>query len=350
MTTMRAPQGLPAIDLAAFSSGQAPRADLLDEVRRAAHDVGFFYVVGHGIPEAVTDGLFHAGRTFFAQPVEDRLSISNLNSPHFRGYTRVGTEYTASAPDQRDQIDFGPERQPLTLGPDDPAFLRLVGPNQWPTGIPDLKPAVLTWIDEAGRVAREVLRVLAESLGQSPSYFDQWFDDEASVSTKLIRYPGVEAADTEAAGQGVGSHKDYGYLALVLQDEHSGLQVATDDGRWIDAEPRRGSLVFNIGEALEIATQGYLKATKHRVVSPPPGVERFSAAFFLGPRLDAVVEPIELPADLAAQAVGVDTDPTNPLFAQYGRKSLLGWLRSHPAVAQRWHPDLVHVPDQEQSV
>jgi isopenicillin N synthase-like dioxygenase len=320
-------------------------------LRRAAHDVGFFYVVGHGIPESVTDGLFHTSRACFAQPVEDRLSISNLNSPHFRGYTRVGTEYTASAPDQRDQIDFGPERQPLTLGADDPAYLRLVGPNEWPAQIPDLKRAVLTWIDEAGRVARQVLRALAESLGQPSSYFDQWFDDEAGVSTKLIRYPGVEALGADAAaGQGVGSHKDYGYLALVLQGEHSSLQVATDDGRWIDAQPRRGSLVVNIGEALEIATLGYLKATRHRVVSPPAGVERFSAAFFLGPRLDAVVEPLELPADLAAQAAGVDTDPGNPLFAEYGRKSLLGRLRSHPAVARRWHPDLLGVVHHEQSV
>jgi isopenicillin N synthase-like dioxygenase len=55
-----------------------------------------------------------------------------------------------------------------------------------------------------------------------------------------------------------------------------------------------GTFVVNIGEMLEIATQGYLKATRHRVVNPP-AVDRYSFPFVLAPRLDAVVEPIPLP-------------------------------------------------------
>jgi isopenicillin N synthase-like dioxygenase len=111
-----------------------------------------------------------------------------------------------------------------------------------------------------------------------------------------------------------------------------------------------GALVFNIGETLEIVTRGYLKATVHRVVSPPAGTTRYSVPFFLGPRLDAVVQPLTLPPDLADGARGVDVDPGNPLFAEYGRKSLLGWLRSHPRVARRWHADLLDVLNDEQAV
>ena len=98
--------------------------------------------------------------------------------------------------------------------------------------------------------------------------------------------------------------------------------------------------MVNIGEMLEVVTRGYLRATRHRVVSPS-GCERFSIPVFLDPRLDAVVEPLPLPPELAAQARGVEDDPDNPLLAQYGQKSLLGWLRSHPRVAERWHPDLL---------
>jgi isopenicillin N synthase-like dioxygenase len=87
---------------------------------------------------------------------------------------------------------------------------------------------------------------------------------------------------------------------------------------------------------LEIATQGYLTATRHRVLSPATGVTRYSVSFFLGPRLDAVVEPLTLPADLTAEARGVSDDPDNPLHANYGENALVGWLRSHPRVAQRW--------------
>jgi isopenicillin N synthase-like dioxygenase len=99
--------------------------------------------------------------------------------------------------------------------------------------------------------------------------------------------------------------------------------------------------VFNIGEMLEIATQGYLKATEHRVVSPASGVDRYSIPFFLGPRLDAVVEPLTLPPDLAERARGVTQDPDNPLLAVFGENALVGWLRSHPRVAERWWSDVL---------
>ncbi len=335
---------LPIVDLSAYrpAEGGPAHEQFLSQIRSAAHEFGFFYVVGHGIPSDVLDGVIDVTRRFASLPEEARQEVSNVNSPHFRGYTSVATEYTAGAPDRRDQLDFGPEREALDLGPDDPPYLRLVGPNQWPSALPALRPIVLEWIDEADRVARTVLRVLAESLGQDAGYFDRWFDSEATVSTKLVHYPATPA-DAPGERQGVGPHKDYGYLALVLQDDLGGLQVRAHDGSWIDATPVPEALVFNVGEALEIATRGYLKANVHQVLSPPPGQDRYSVPFFLGPRLDAVVEPITLPAGLAQEADGVDVDPDNPLFAEYGRKSLVGWIRSHPAVAERWHRDLLDV-------
>ena len=330
---------VPVLDISRFRAGQQQRESFLTELRQAAHDVGFFAVVGHGIPADITAAVLAAAREFFALPLAERLAIENVNSQQFRGYTRLGTEHTAGAPDLRDQLDIGPERAAPTLGPNDPPYLRLIGPNQWPAGVPGLKPAVLDWLAQADRAAREVLRALAAALGQPEGYFDAWFDDEASISLKVVRYPGAPAGDG-ASRQGVGPHKDYGYLAFVLQDQVGGLQVEASPGQWVDVSPVPGALVFNIGELLEVATQGYLRATVHRVVSPPSGVDRYSVPFFLGPRLDAVVEPITLPKELAAQARGVDDDPDNPLLAAYGEKALIGWLRSHPRVASRWWSDV----------
>lgn len=325
---------LPVIDISRFRGPD--RAAFLDELRVAAHEVGFFYVTGHGVPARLRRRVLEAAKEFFALPEAARLEIENVNSPQFRGYTRTGTEHTAGAPDWREQIDIGPERAPLNPGPDEPAYLRLVGPNQWPAALPELRPIVLDWQDEALRVSREVLRALAAALGQDEGYFDAWFDAEAAVHVKIVHYPGRPAPE---AGQGVGAHKDYGYLALLQQDEVGGLQVRGPGGDWIDAAPLPDAFVFNIGEMLEIATQGYLKATDHRVVSPAAGADRYSIPFFLGPRLDAVVEPLALPAELAARAHGVTQDPDNPLLAAFGEKELLGWLRSHPRVAARWWPD-----------
>ena len=208
---------LPLVDISGFRDPGRREAFLAD-LRHAAHDVGFFYVTGHGVPGDVTDAVLDAAREFFALPMEQRLEIENLKSPQFRGYSQVGTEHTAGAADQRDQIDVGHEHPALADVPADKPYLRL--------------------------------------------------------------------------------------------------------------------------ELLEVATQGYLRATRHRVVSPAGG-ERFSVPVFLGPRLDAVVQPLQLPAELAREARGVEDDPDNPLLAQYGEKSLIGWLRSHPAVAQRWYADVL---------
>ncbi|MBA2945590.1 isopenicillin N synthase family dioxygenase [Streptomyces himalayensis] len=335
---MAQPTALPVIDISRFRAPDTDRDTFLAELRAAAHEVGFFYVTGHGVPTSLQEEVLSAARTFFALPEDRRLEIENLNSPQFRGYTRTGTEYTAGSADWREQIDIGPEREALETGPDDPDYLRLVGPNQWPSVLPELRDIVLRWQAEARRVSREVLRALAAALGQDEGYFDQWFDDEAAVHVKIVHYPPRAAED---ADQGVGAHKDYGYLALLQQDEVGGLQVQREDGEWIDAVPVPGAFVFNIGEMLEIATQGYLKATQHRVVSPQPGVHRYSIPFFLGPRLDAVVKPLHLPLELAARSRGVTDDPHNPLLAAFGENAVVGWLRSHPRVAERWWSDVL---------
>ena len=101
--------------------------------------------------------------------------------------------------------------------------------------------------------------------------------------TKIIRYPGRAARDRD---QGVGAHKDGGFVTILLQDKVAGLQVEGESG-WIDALPVPGTFIINIGEILEIASNGYLRANLHRVVSPPAGGERLSVAFFLGAHLDA---------------------------------------------------------------
>lgn len=323
---------LPILDLSRFRVPRQ-RERFLAELRHAAHEVGFFYLVGHGVAPETTQAVVDSARRFFALPQAQRLEIENVHSPQFRGYTRTGTEHTDGRADWREQLDIGPERPALNLAEDDPRYLRLIGPNQWPSALPELRDVVLLWQSEALRVSREVLRALAVALGQELTYFDRWFDAEAAVHLKVVHYPPREPGGTD---QGVGSHKDYGFLALLQQDEVGGLQVQTADGSWIDATPIPDSFVVNIGEMLEIATNGYLRATQHRVLSPPTEVDRYSVPFFLAPRLDAVIEPIDLPPELAAAARGVTQDENNPLLAAYGENALLGWLRSHPRVADRW--------------
>lgn len=327
---------LPILDLSQLDAGPAAAARFRDALRAATHDVGFFYLTGTGIPAALEEGLHRAARDFFALPVEDKLAIENVTSPHFRGYTRVGGERTQGRVDWREQIDIGPEREAVN-DPDAPDYARLIGPNLWPAALPELRGAVDEWVDHLSGVARKLLRAWALALGAEASYFDQHFGEPQTL-LKIVRYPGT---DDPTPQQGVGAHKDSGVLTLLwVEPGKGGLQVERD-GQWVDAPPVPGAFVVNIGEMLEYATNGYLTATNHRVISPRYPEERISIPFFFNPALDAHFPLITLPDELAAQARGVTKDPANPIHSRHGENALKSRLRAHPDVAALWHADLV---------
>ena len=328
---------IPQLDLRRFEAGEAPRAEFLAELRAAAHEVGFFYVTGHDVDAPLLRDLMESARQFFSLPDDDKLAIEMVNSPHFRGYNRVAAERTRGQPDWREQIDIGAERPALPRDAGSPPWARLRGPNQWPAALPQLRTAVTCWQTAAMQVLARLLRAFALALGQSADALEPLYGDDPHFLVKLIRYPG---RDVTGADQGVGAHKDAGLITLLLQDGQGGLQVETPQG-WIDVPPHAGTFVINIGELLELASDGYLRATMHRVVTPPAGVERISAAFFLGARLDATVPLLQLPPALAPHARGAERDPLNPLFREVGLNYLKGRLRSHPDVARRHHADLL---------
>ncbi|NBF11241.1 isopenicillin N synthase family dioxygenase [Pseudomonas sp. Fl4BN1] len=327
---------LPVLDLAQLDGTAAQRQAFLEGLRQAARDVGFFYLSGHGIDHRLLRRVQQQARELFALPEADKAAVGMIHSPHFRGYTRAASEITRNQPDLREQFDLGAEREALPLDAQSPPWARLQGPNQWPPQLPALKPLLLEWQQAMTRMSLRLLRGFAQALSLPEQAFDPLYGERPNEHIKLIRYPGHVPGQSN---QGVGAHKDSGFLSFVLQDQQAGLQVEVEEGRWIDAPPREHTLVVNIGELLELATHGYLRATVHRVLSPPAGRERLSIAFFLGAQLDARVPLYPLPAALRQAARGPASDPDNPLFREVGWNYLKGRLRSHPDVARRFYPD-----------
>ncbi|MER8411530.1 MULTISPECIES: isopenicillin N synthase family oxygenase [unclassified Mesorhizobium] len=331
------PRIVPVLDLSRLEQGASEYRTFLLDLRTAARDVGFFYLSGHGISASEIDDVLDASRRFFALPEADKLAIEMVKSQQFRGYTRAGGELTRGAADWREQLDLGVERQPIAQGPGIAPWTRLQGPNQWPSALPELKPALLAWQAKATAVAIRLLKAFALSLDQPEDAFDAIYRDSPNHRMKIVRYPGRDATEGD---QGVGAHKDGGFLTLLLQDDNKGLQVEYD-GSWVNVDPLAGTLVVNIGELLELASNGYLRATVHRVVTPPAGVERISVPFFFSARLDATIPLLGLSEELAAQARGPASDPDNPLFRDVGTNVLKSRLRSHPDVARRHYADLL---------
>ena len=213
------------------------------------------------------------------------------------GTRRSATSTRAAAPTGATSSTSAASCPRRALGADDPAWLRLRGPNLWPAALPALRPAVEAWIDamEAlGRTrlprarprARPARRPLRRDASRRTRGARQ--DHPLPGRRRPPRPPGRRRAPRHRARRRSCSRTTCGGLQVQLGDE------------WVDVPPQSGAFVVNLGEMMQLLTSGYFAATVHRVVSPPPGTDRVSLAYFFNPKLEATLAPL----DAAARARG----------------------------------------------
>jgi isopenicillin N synthase-like dioxygenase len=280
-------QSLPIIDVAPlFGADIQARAKVADQIGQACRSLGFFYIVGHGVSDAVLAELDRQSRAFFALPEADKAAIAmSRGGRAWRGWFPLGGELTSGQPDRKEGLYLGQE-----LGADDPrvrAGLPMHGSNLWPAALPGLRPAVEAFMAGAERAAHAVMEGVALSLGLPADYFARAYTADPTVLFRIFHYPAAPADD---AGWGVGEHTDYGLLTLLAQDDLGGLQVKTPSG-WIEAPPVPGAFVCNIGDMLDRLTGGEFRSTPHRVRNTS-GRDRLSFPLFFDPAFDAVIRPL----------------------------------------------------------
>jgi len=282
---------IPVVDL-----NRADSDSLAEELREICHEIGFFIVINHGVPNELVDSVFAMMRRFFALPIDAKLQIDKRASRHFRGWEGEGAEYTNNRPDIREQIDVWTE-WPARTADVAPEYLRLLGPNQWMPDdvLPGHRELTLAWFDELGTLARRLMAIMSAGLGLSAGHLDAVFGEEQMSLGKFIRYP-----PTPAGQMGVNAHHDAGFLTVLAAGSTPGLQVQSLDDAWIDVPVVANSFVINLGEMLQGMTGNYYVATPHRVLTE---VERFSAGYFHGPSLHTTLDTLPLePAFAAAVA------------------------------------------------
>ena len=284
--------------MASWTTAGADRAGFARQISEICHEVGFFYVTDHGIDQEFLDRYFALMHEFFALPDDVKATIDKANSPHFRGWERVGAELTDNRTDYREQLDVSTEN-PI-YGPDaEPPYLHLDGPNQWldEAILPGLRATVEEFFARLGAVADQLMAAMSVGLGLSSDHFATLFGEHPLSFVKLISYP-----PTPAGEAGVNAHHDAGFLTILVQhgvDGHGvgGLQAQSPDGRWIDVQPRSGAFVVNLGEMLQALTGNYYVATTHRVIVTEA---RLSSGYFHGPDLRTRLDPLVLDPRFAA--------------------------------------------------
>ncbi|MBY0546680.1 MAG: hypothetical protein K2W95_05280 [Candidatus Obscuribacterales bacterium] len=281
---------LPVIDVSPLTTRSAGENIVAAQIGEACRDMGFFYIVGHGIDVALQTRLEELSKKFFAQSKEAKMDIRMpLAGSAWRGYFPVGGELTSGKPDMKEGIYFGAE-----LSDDHPmvkAGVPVHGKNLFPS-IAGFRETVLEYLDAQTQLGHALMRGLALSLGLSESYFADRYTADPLILFRIFNYPYQPADDAAKSGSwGVGEHTDYGVLTILKQDDAGGLEVKSDGG-WISAPPIENSFVCNIGDMLDRMTRGLYRSTPHRVRNPAPR-DRLSFPFFFDPNFNAEVSAIE---------------------------------------------------------
>ena len=275
---------LPLVDVSGLKSAdletRRATARMLD---RAARDCGFFYASEHGLAQSLSDGLVAAAAEFFALPEAHKQRYYIGGSSNHRGYVPPGEEtFYAGSKDTKEAFDLS-----LDLPQSDPDYLagnRLLGPNRWPSEVPGFRERVYGYYEAVAALGRRLLRGFLLALDLPEDHFDPALRKPPS-QLRLIHYPYSPSA-TDAPG--IGAHTDYECFT-ILHATSPGLEVLNAKNQWIDAPPVPSAFVINIGDLLEVLSNGRWVSTAHRVRKVSE--ERYSAPLFFNLDYDAEIAP-----------------------------------------------------------
>ena len=279
---------VPVIDLTDF---ELRREEITDQLWRAATEVGFFQLSGHGLDLALIKQAFGLSEQFFALPESEKQRYplkKGLNSGwEFRSQVRPST---GTADDK--------ESFQITLPHMDDLW-----PNQ--TVVPEFHRVMLDFEHKAWQLGMKVLSCFAERLGFERDFFTRAHDrghEEYQSTLRLLHYlPLPEGTTPDASIWRAGAHTDFDCLTMVFQQENQGgLQVSPgkdaegkgDEREWFTVTPKEERITCNIGDMLMRWSDDRLKSTLHRVRMPKPGDyngPRYSMAFFCQANKDQII-------------------------------------------------------------
>jgi len=299
----------PIIDISSLSEGagvlNSSCNNAVLQIAEASQKWGFFYITNYGFRKGLTEDLEKVSRAFFDSPTDVKNSVrrTRWNS---RGF--ADDELTKQIQDAKEIFDVGHKPFP-ELWDNASENVVLDGFNQWPAPFPGLsnfRIVIEEYFEACSTLSTILLKALGSGLGLSMNSetFDNTFQNHSSF-LRLNYYPArymIAEAPVEfkesVFGEhlGISRHTDAGLLTILHQDSVSALEVYTGtkqdagDGNWIPVPPISEALTINIGDMLQVWSNGKYKAAEHRVRSPPK--KRYSSAFFYNPPYDDLITPI----------------------------------------------------------
>ncbi|KAF7801254.1 1-aminocyclopropane-1-carboxylate oxidase [Senna tora] len=279
-------ESFPVVDMGKLKTED--RAATMDKIKDACENWGFFELVNHGISIELMDCVEKLTKEHYNKCMEQRFN------------EMVATKGLHSAQSEITDLDW-----------ETTFFLRHL-PVSNISDLPDLHDDYIYRMKEFSaeleKLAEQLLDLLCENLGLEKGYLKKVFygSKGPNFGTKVSNYPPCPKPELF---KGLRAHTDAGGIILLFQDHKvSGLHLLKD-GHWIDVPPMRHSIVINLGDQLEVITNGKYKSVMHRVITQREG-NRMSIASFYNPGDDAIISP-------APSLVKEDDQKTNQVYPKF---------------------------------
>ena len=300
---------IPQLDVASLVAGRDDPA-LIEALRDACTNAGFFYVRNHGVDSSRINEMRAAAERFFALPEAAKMTY-RLNR-RMQGYLPL--DYTSST-DELDKAKSHQEGFWIGYERAEHPDRMFDGPNIWPAGHDDLRATMLAYQASVEHLSRALLRGFALAAGMPPERLASWFG-QPITRLKLNHYPPQETPES-VRHIGVVPHSDSDAFTILWQDDGDGLEIRNLTGEWIRAPSIPGTFVINIGNIMQMWTGGSFASTPHRVINAG-GRDRYSIPVFVYPDHDVRIGPLDHRGQAPRDAV---------TCAEYLRAS---WRRSFP--------------------
>ncbi|KAF5477717.1 hypothetical protein F2P56_004334 [Juglans regia] len=266
---------IPVIDLGKLIDPQftSPENEL-EKLHLACRDWGFFQVINHGVPEELIEQMKIDTEDFFKLPLEEKKAYAQLPN-NIEGYGQAFVVSEDQKLDWGDMLFILPQPIPQRN-------LRF-----WPSIPTSFRATLDKYSTELQRVTICLLRLMARNLGLEPVKLTSMFE-EGVQGIRMNYYPPCMQSNKV---MGLAPHSDATGLTLLIQvNDVQGLQIKKND-KWVPIEPIPGAFIVNIGDIIEIVSNGEYKSIEHRAVVNPRK-ERLSIAAFHSPNMRTMIGPV----------------------------------------------------------
>ncbi|XP_009783758.1 jasmonate-induced oxygenase 2 [Nicotiana tabacum] len=271
---------IPTIDLEGLFTADgninnAQKTSIYEQISEASRHWGFFQVVNHGVPPELMDEARQVWREFFHQPMEVKQIYANTPKT-YEGYgSRLGVEKDAI-------LDWSDYYYLHYL----PSSLK--DHHKWPALPLSLREVVEEYSEQVVNFCGRLMKILSANLGLREDVLQNAFGGEdIGACLRVNFYPKCPQPDLTL---GLSPHSDPGGLTILLPDQDvAGLQVRRNRD-WITVKPASHAFIVNIGDQIQVLSNGIYKSVEHRVMVNS-AEERVSLAFFYNPKSDLMIEP-----------------------------------------------------------